>query len=309
MDDPAQQPPPTNPPGVSFPDVPVVPQEAALAYEETPIITVNAQPTSSAGGPTEEKPKKRSGSCLKTVGIILLVVLLFAGGIWLSSFVRQYLPSAAPTAKSTTVNSAPTPSTSTGTSATVDPYATWKLYSVISGFTKLPIPGLQFKLPPDVLSPICDGASCVSQGTYLPGGTRLTVAPRGTGQSLRDFRGTVITDANGVPIPTKLLSLNGFSATEYNSSSSGQTVSGYAFSQMRGVMIPLSDSLSIEVNHFSPSGITADFAADDTLFNSIIKTFTYSASPSGVTPTVTPTPTIFMTISPMPTKVATSAGY
>jgi len=297
MDDPAQQPPPTNPPGVGAP----------LTYEETPVITVDAQIT-------EVKPKKRSGSCLKTIGIVMLVALLFVGGIWLSSFVRQFLPSAVSTGKSTTIKGTPTQNTDISTN--VDPYATWKTYDVISGITKLPIPGLQFKLPPSVLSPICDGATCVSQGTYLPGGTRLTVAGRGSGQSLRDFRGTVITDANGVPIPTKLLSLNGFSSTEYNSSASGQTVSGYAFTRMRGVMIPLTDTLSVEVNHFTPNGITADFASDDTLFDSIVNTFTYVASAStAVSPkpttfvSMSPSPTLMITSSPTPFLTATSSGY
>jgi hypothetical protein len=111
---------------------------------------------------------------------------------------------------------------------------------------------------------------------------------------LRDFRGTVITDVNGFPIPTKPLSLEGFSATEYESSVSGQTVSGYAFTHIRGVMIPLTDTLSVEVNHFAPTGITADFAADDVLFDSIIKTFTYTATP---------------TAAITPASTATSSGY
>jgi hypothetical protein len=272
---PPPEPPPSNPPA----------SQAPLTYEETPVIEHIEPPPKSV--------KKHSGSCLKTIGIIFLVGVLFVGGIWLSSFVRQFLPSNPSTGTLVTTNSTPTPSASTS----ADPYATWKVYSVVSGTTKLPISGLQFKLPPDVLSPICDGGSCVSQGTYLPGGTRLTVAARGVGQSLRDYRGTVITDVNGVPIPTKQFTLNNFLATEYDSSASGRTVSGYAFSQMRGVMIPLTDALSVEVNHFTPMGITADFTADDTLFDSIIKTFTYS--------TVTPAATVTAT----PTKIATSSGY
>jgi hypothetical protein len=291
MDEPVQEPQTNSPAEASTPTSPPIP----LTYEETPIIE-NVEPPSQPTPKTPQPPvspptpvKKRTGSCLKTIGIIILVILLFASGVWLSSFVRQFLPSTAPVKTQTAINATPTPDN------TVDPYATWKSYEVISGITKAPILGVQFKLPPDVLSPICDGTSCVSQGTYLPGGTRLTVAARGINQSLRDFRGTVITDANNVPIPSKTLPLGEISATEYESSQSGRTVSGYAFSQIRGVMIPLTDSLSIEINHFTPSGINADFTADDTLFDSIIKTVTYSVPITSVTPTITVPPVVVTT--------------
>jgi len=309
MDESAQQPqtvspmepPPSNPPGPTVPAVTPVPN-APLTYEETPIIEpVNTSQAPPSPAPPQVSPqpeKKRSGSCLKTIGIILLVALLFAGGIWLSSFVRQFLPSTPSAGTPVQTNVTPTPGIA------IDPYETWKSYDVKSGITKLAISGLQFKLPPDVLSPICDGA-CVSQGTYLPGGTRLTVAPRGAGQSLRDYRGTLITDANGVPIPTKPLSIGGLSATEYESSASGRTVSGYAFTQIRGVMIPLTDMLSVEVNHFTPSGIAADFAADDALFDSIIKTFTYAVVTPGATIPSTPS----VTIAPSVFPTATQSGY
>ena len=290
MDDPAQ-PPPSNPPGAPVPEAAPPPQTPPLTYEETPEIvtdvTSGLPAQAGKGQETSEVPKKHSGSCLKTIGIILLVAMLFAGGIWLSSFVRQFLPPAPSAGTPATGTVTPTPSTAP------DPYATWKSYGVTSGVTRALVSGLQYKLPPDVTPPICDGA-CVSQGTSLPGGTRLTVAARGAGQSLRDFRGAVITDANGIPIPTKQLTLPGFSAMVYESSASGRTVSGYEYTRIRGVMIALTDTLSVEVNHFTPSGISADFAADDTLFDSIIQTFTYTSTPSA---TATPPST------------ATSSGY
>jgi hypothetical protein len=272
MDEPAQQPPTSSVAGVPTPESP------PLTYEETPVIEnveseIPKQPE--ALHPPQPPTVKRSGSCLKIIGIIVLVIVLFIGGIWISSFVRQFLPAGQNSPSSTTLSEiTPTASVS------ADSYAPWKSYDVISGITKQPIAGLMFKLPSNVLSPICDGASCVSQGTYLPGGSRLTVAPRGAGLSLRDFRGTVITDANGIPIPTKPLLLGSINATEYESSGSGQTVSGYAYSHIRGVMIPITDTLSVEVNHFVPSGINADFSADDTLFDSIVKTFTFTATTS-----------------------------
>ncbi len=330
MDEPAV--PPTNPPLQPAPQEPapqpVTPSvqnaPSPLPIEETPELSpivdapqgaspISPSPIPSSPPPSSAKPvtsaTKKSGSVLKTVGIILLFVVLFVAGVWLSSFVRQFLPGAGSSQnqKSTTV-STPTPST-----VPTDLYATWKLYTVISGVTKTAVPGISFKLPPDVLAPICDGSSCVSQGTYLPGGTRFTVAARGLGQSLRDFRGSLITDAAGTPFTTTQTTIAGLPVIEYSGTFTGQTLSGYSFTQMHGFMIGVTNSVSLEVNHFTPNGVTADFAADDTLFTSIVNSFTFAgATPSAtITPIVTLTPSASATASPTPThaSTATSSGY
>jgi hypothetical protein len=112
----------------------------------------------------------------------------------------------------------------------------------------------------------------------------------------------VISDTSGNPFLTKPVTIGGLSATEFTGSFTGRTISGYAFSQMRGVMIPVSDNLSLEVNHFTPSGIVSDFAADETVFDSILKTFVIeNATQKGA---VIPTATVL----PLPTS-ATSSGY
>jgi hypothetical protein len=299
------EPPPSNPPGpfVSTSTAtgnspqPVPP----LEYEETPVIapveTNETQNVQQTAPPVSEPRKRGSGSFLKAVSIIALVAILFIGGTWLSGFVRQLFTPAAPV--STAVTPAPEQVTPVPVS-TADSFVGWSTYQVTSGVTRLPFPGLSFKLPPEVLAPVCDSAGCISQGTFLPGGTRLTVALRGAGQSLRDFRGSLITDANGKALPTSKMSLGTAEAVAYDSSASGKTISGYVFSRIRGVMIPLTDTLSVEVNHFAPTGIVADFAADDTVFDTIIKTFTYSASP-----TVTAAPSPILPAAPS----ATSSGF
>lgn len=272
-----------------------------LPIEEIPEVPVSPQPQSipppiaTTPVPSETVQKRGGGSCSKAFGIVILFVILFLLGMWLSGYVREFFPSVLPKAPSPTSSQTPTPTIS------VDPYASWKSYEIMNGMTQTAIAGLRFKLPEDVLSPICDGANCVSQGTYLPGGTRLTVAARGPGQVLRDYRGAVISDANGTPMTTNPLSLLNFSAVEFTSSGSGRTLSGYVFSQMRGVMIPISDTASVEINHFTPTGIVADFTADDSLFDSILKTFSYTAE----TPTPSPTSTVLLFASP----TATTTGY
>jgi len=263
-------------------DEPAGQPQAPLTYEETPEIPIDTASTIISPPVTPKKPP----SILKTIGIVIAFIALFIIGVNLSSSIRQFFPLEERTSTAT-----PTPAIliTPAVEVQTNPAPEWKTYPLISGITKQPIDTVTFQLPPEIISPLCDGVACASQGTYLPGGTRLTIAPRGMGQALRDFRGSVITDANGVPIPTRQLLLEKFTATEYESSASGKTVSGYAFSRMRGVMIPLTDTLSVEVNHFTPNGVTADFQKDDLLFNEILETFTV------LTASITP--------------IATSSGY
>jgi hypothetical protein len=297
MDDSAPQPQTENP--QEQPPVPVPP--LSIPIEETPEIPMDTTAPSPPPRADGQPPPAR-GRVSGKFGLIIVLILVFIGGIWLSGYIRQFMPNNAGSPAGTTQNVVEIPTPALTETSESGMYTTWPVYSVISGTTKLPIPGISFQLPPDVLSPICDGTACTSQGTYLPGGTRFTVAPRGTGQSLRDFRGTVISDTSGNPFLTKPVTIGGLSATEFTGSFTGRTISGYAFSQMRGVMIPVSDNLSLEVNHFTPSGIVSDFAADETVFDSILKTFVIeNATQKGA---VIPTATVL----PLPTS-ATSSGY
>ncbi len=206
---------------------------------------------------------------------------------------RQYFPNGltgGATGDQVIVN-VPTP-----TPTSVDPFATWKTYQVVSGTTKLPIEGISFRLPAEILSPVCDTTTCMSQGTYLPGGTRFTVAPRGSGQLLVDFRGSAISDAGGIVFTTKDTTVGGHTAKLFTGSFSGKTVGGYGFNQMRGYMIEVTPTLSLEINHFTPIGVTADFAADDTLFDQIVSSLVMPGTPSATI------------ITPIPTS-ATASGY
>ena len=280
----------------------VLMNQKPIAYEETPEIPMSVEAGSRPAGPT----KKKSG-CLGTILTIIMFLELFIAGIWLSSFVRQFFPNTS-TTQETETSVTPTITTRPGTTATGSAaVAAWKTYQVISGTTKAAFGGVTFQLPPDVLSPICDGTGCASQGTYLPGGTRFTVAPRGVGQALADFRGSVISDVGGISFTTKATTVAGLPGMEFTGLFTGRTISGYGFSRMRGVMIELTSTTSLEVNHFTPNGIVADFALDDTLFDAIVKTIKVPGSTAvttTVTPTKTPTPT---TLSAPPT--ATPSGY
>ena len=277
--------------GTSKPEAPAgdasVSQEGAtpLTYEETPIIEPVAEPTpvhASVEPPPSLPPvgylpktSSKPHSFVSGLGKLIVFVLLFGVGIWLSSYVRQYMPKSVdvPFLTPTRTVVKPTPSVSTGlpTPSLQVVSDVWKSYDVLSGTSKKPIEGVKIQLPPDVLSLICDGVNCASQGTFLPGGTRFTVAARGAGQLLPDFRGTVISDVGGITFVTKPMILLGQQAMEFTGIFTGRTISGYAFSKMRGVMVPITSTLSLEINHFTPSGITADFDADDKLFNEILQ--------------------------------------
>jgi len=273
------------------------PPENPLKYEETPVIepvpSVVTQP-SIVSEPPKLSPPHQLPLSKKTTHPFLtfvLFVVLFIAGIWLSSSLRQFFPTSLQDSLGLSqATSTPTPTPVLTLSPTLS--SDWKKYSVINGATKRAIDGVEFSLPSDVLSPICDGVACASQGTYLPGGTRFTIAPRGAGYTLRDYRGTAISDVNGTTFTTKPVTVSGRQSMQFTGTFTGRTVSGYAFATMRGVMIPITDTTSLEVNHFIPSGITADFESDDLLFESILNKIVISTgvTQKGGTPMATSTP-------------------
>lgn len=287
-----------------------------ITYEETPVIQPAAEPEpippfpgvqsppqvqpepepQAPAPPPQPMPQKPHTSWGNRIGYLLLFILLFALGMWVSTIVRQYMPGSGP---GTTL---PVPTRSARQvipTVSADPYAGWITYQVISGITRQPVAAVSFRLPPEMLAPICDGTGCPSQGTYLPGGTRLTVAARGAGQTLRDYRGAVVTDVLGQPFVTKDATTAGKMGVTFTGSFNGATQGGYAFSRMRGAMIPVSETLSIELNHFTPSGVTADFESDDLLFEKILKSINLESLPLP-TPTTAVAPTV---------PTATSSGY
>ena len=238
---------------------------------------------SSPSSDHETPPHMKKSSFFGDVGTVLIFAALFVIGVWLAGFLRNVNLSGISGSALTGVHPTPTGKTPvSGKASSAD--GSWKTYGVISGITGSPLPGVQFQLPPTVLPPTCDGIACSSQGTYLPGGTRFTIAARGTGQSLQDYRGTAISDVKGVAFTQKKTTVGPFSAMEFTGTFGGQTVTGYGFSRMHGVMIETSPTTSIELNHFTPAGGSADFVADDTVFDRILTTFTASSVD-------TPTPT------------------
>ena len=242
-----------------------------LTYEETPVIEPikETPPVVQPNVPPMPQMPKSTPSFLRRffgfIGNILFFVVLFAIGVGLGAFLPQ-LPGRTETTNLPAVG--PTPTLEPKLVATQS--SEWKSYQIISSSTKQPVAGVSFQLPPDVLAPVCDGTSCVSQGTYLPGGTRFTVATRTT--SLQFMRTAIITDASGQAFTQKEATVSGNPAIEYSGSFRGTTTGGYTFTQMRGAMIEASPSLTLELNHFAPVGATVDFTADDTLFDKILKT-------------------------------------
>jgi hypothetical protein len=283
-----------------------------LTYEETPIIepikepaaaspvTPQTSPVSSQVKPPDLLPKPPSSSSPRRgnrfssfVGNTVLFAILFGIGMWLSTVLRQFLPTGIE--QGSVEELANLPSTPT---LPADPTALWTQYQVLSGATKQPFAGVSFKLPPEVLAPVCDGASCTSQGTYLPGGTRFTTSIRAT--SLSFMQRAIITDAAGRPFTTREATISGSPAIEYIGNFRGTTTGGYTFSQMRGFMIQATNTHTLEFNHFTPAGVVTDFAADDIMFDKILEKLVL---PPGPTPSATPT------LAPTATPTATTSGY
>lgn len=277
----------------------VIPEATRLFNEKD--STVAAPPKTTI--PEHPAASNRSKKGTRHIGTLLFVVLLFGLGIWLSSQIRSFfapLPSdevVVPTSYPTPVGESVTaPSASVSGTPGV---AQWQTMEIISGATKKAIPGVSYQLPGTVKAPTCDSSGCSSQGTNLPGGTRFTVAPRGKGQLLPDFRGAILTDASGREFTMKQVVFGSTYAYEYSGNFTGRTGGGYTFTAIRGVLMPVSETLAIEFNHFSPAGIITNFSTDDALFNEIIGSFKGAAV--GV-----PTPTISL---PATTPSATRSAF
>ncbi len=264
-----------------------------LEYEETPIIDVtsgvvveaaeNLEKTRALPDPHESLLSEKSpsagnkqGSGWSKLRSVILFIILFSVGVWLSSAVRQFLPSSTESQPEGTVTQQPT---ALEIEPTLGTDRAWVVYQVQSGKTKKAVPGLTLELPSQVLAPICDGTNCASQGTYLPGGSRFTLAARGREELLPDFRGKKLTDSAGKPLAAKAVVLpSGLTATDYVSESGGTTVGGYSFTNIHGLMVEINDQLSLEINHFSPRGVTVDFAGDEQVFEKIVNTISWANS-------------------------------
>lgn len=261
---------------------PELPNPITQPAVESPLKTEELLPPHTASGPMDP-PSSRGRLNVITNSFIVVLLLLFgiAVGIGLRNFLLrpkdeiQTFPPVTPSV------SAPTPSQvsalSSENSATLS--GSWRIYSVKNGKTNTVIEGFTFELPEGVEGPVCDGVSCASQGTYLFGGTRFTIAPRGTGQVLPDYRGSGIADVSGRNFTQAEVTIAGRNSIGFSGDFNGTTAGGYQFTRMRGVMIPLSDTLSVEVNHFSPQGIKSDFAEDDRIFEEILSRIHITVTP------------------------------
>jgi hypothetical protein len=222
------------------------------------------------------------------IGTYIFIIILFGLGVWLSTQLRSFFAPST-TAEVTVPTLAPSvvvPTVPVQASSSATPDTSWISYQVISGATRKEVAGVSYKLPAGVVAPVCDSGNCVSQGTNLPNGTRFTIAVRGKGQLLPDFRGAILTDANGKEFTMKQTTINGVYGYEYIGNFTGRTGGGYAFSAMRGIEVPVSDTLSVEFNHFAPVGTTSDFAKDEIVFNSIIGTFKSTIPVTTLAPTI-----------------------
>lgn len=254
-----------------------------LEYEETPVIEDAAEVAGAVMPelPASEHKELPAASTGKPfvwgkIGQVIGFICLFGLGVWLSSTVRQFLPGGSDSQQSGVIT--PQPTQFAAAEPTVgSAQGEWVRYDVLSGKTRKPVAGLTLKLPGSVLAPICDGGSCASQGTYLPGGSRLTVAARGASELLPDFRGKQLTDVSGKLLTTKVVALtNRMRATDYTLQSAGTTVGGYRFSLIHGLMIEINEQMSLEINHFAPSGVVVDFGGDEAVFDEIVNSINWT---------------------------------
>lgn len=260
--------------------------EAGLHFEEAPEFippqipdtktTVVSQSAPQAPAKhlldASKEPVKKSHR--KKLGTLIFIALLFGLGIWLSSQLRLFVvpQTALENADETQFLTPSVPVLISSPSASIaSQFAVirdWQTVTVSA--VGLLLRKVTYQLPQSVALPVCDGQGCPSSGTYLSFGTRFTVAARGKGERLPDFRGAILTDANGKEFTMRQTSVGGKDVYEYTGDFVGRTGGGYQFIKMRGVLVPVSDTVSIEFNHFAPAGTVSDFAADDEVFDQII---------------------------------------
>lgn len=242
--------------------------EAAQIFETPPTATDDHR----VSEPTKAQRKN-------PIGTILFVALLFGLGVWLSSQLRSFFAPAStaevpvPTVFPTTTGFLPAADGTASSSGATAPSIRQTVYS---GARKSEIANVSYMMPSSMKELVCDNSSCTSQWVAMPNGTRFTVAPRGAGELLPDFRGAILTDADGKEFTMREVAFAGKTAYEYVGDFTGRTGGGYTFSRMRGVLIPVSDSLAIDFNHFTPVGSASDFVKDDRIFDAIVASLTAS---------------------------------
>lgn len=253
-----------------------------IPIEETPEIPMDMpQEPQSQVPPPPPMPTVSRGS---PVLVIFILIMLVGAGVIFFPYMKPFFSGINRT-KAVTQVPTPTPAVAPATPTPVDPFAGWKTGSVA---------GVSYKLPPEVVAPSCDVAGCISQGSNLPGGTRLTISPKTVTQSLSSLKGAVVTDVSGTAFTSHDAILSGHTAIEYTGTFSGRTSGGYGFTQMHGFMIEVTPTLTLEINHFTPVGASVDWDRDDTLFTQIISTISFTAQ------------TPILTTAPVP---ATPSGY
>jgi len=250
-----------------------------IVYEETPIIEpiVEKELPNPLDTPELTSHTTHGKRSLSFIGKALAFLLLFSLGVAGSTLMRPLFESASffkpPSFSQQKIDVVVTP---TPTITPVDETAGWGTYTISVGENRL-----SYKLPTDVVPPVCDGQACLSEGTYLPGGTRFTISSKTTAP-IPNFEKLIVKDAGGRIFETKEATVSGFTAVDYSGSFIGRTTGGYTFTAMHGVMIQITPTITVEINHFAPNGITTEFEKDDALFSEILKTVT-SVSTSSAT--------------------------
>lgn len=220
---------------------------------------------------------KNDGRHLGAIAPIVGVVLLFGVGIGISMFVNYLNNSRISTVNKSGPESGREIIPPITPAAPVNQYEAWKDFEIANPTDKSVLAAI--KIPPEMLPPICDGRTCASQGTFMPGGTRFTVSVRQGIMNEAEFATLTMTDMSGQPFETKSASEGAVRQKTYTGSFIGTTASGYKFTQMYGRVYWIGPGQVLEINHFSPSGINVDMAGDRQLFTKITNSLEIKTKP------------------------------
>lgn len=201
--------------------------------------------------------------------IIILLLLAVTFGAYLLGTQKNIFQKPSPV---------PTPT------ATPDPTANWKTYSVLTDMPTKAIIDLRYRLPVPLV-PNWVNAGHYYQSIILPGNSTIAVILTGENKpfDMRWERFSEMVDLAGYT--SKQIRFLNLPAIEFSGTTTPGVqelnILGQAQDSLRGIVVKLDDKTNLEILHYQDKSYlevtkkTADFSSDEVIFDQILSTFNF----------------------------------